>query len=296
MKYFNRMLHSLESQLLSLPTSALSFRLFRAGTYGILLMKMLLLWPELETFYQHVLSQGPNKNFEISKIIFSPTLQNHPNTMWGIACAIILFAVVAKNRRWLAVLVFVIGLNYMALAHFATNTGDAILNFFIFCLMFIKDDFKQNFTNQLMSKATLLILQVNVCFIYFINGYGKILRETWRDGSIMNSVWQIAYYANSSVIPGSFFNANVGFFMAWSVILFELSFSVLIWFKSTRKWLVPLGLLFHIFIGIFLSIPDFSLTMMVAYLLFVDMDKGIRSLKKNGIKKSDFNPETASLN
>lgn len=280
MRYVNRILQSVESHLLNLHSSALSLRLFRIGTYTILLLKMLLIWPELETFYHHVLSQGPTKDFEFSRIIFLPAFQSHPNIVWSVACGIVLLGILAKNRRWLAALVFVIGLNYMLLAHFATNTGDAILNFFIFCLIFIKDDFRQNLTNQLISKATLLILQINLCFIYFINGYGKILLETWRDGSIMQSVWQIAYYANSSVIPSWFFNTNVGFFMAWSVMLFELSFPVFIWFRSARKWLIPLGLLFHIFIGIFLSIPDFGLTMMVAYLLFVDMDRKFRSLKK----------------
>ena len=52
-------------------------------------------------------------------------------------------------------------------------------------------------------------------------------------------------------------------------ILFELAFVVLVWFKKTRIPILIIGIFFHLFIWIVMSLPDFATTMIISYILFL---------------------------
>ena len=280
MKLLQRFLNSVENWLTEVRTSTLSFRFFRIGTYSVLLLKMLFIWPELSTFYKHILSRGPTSEFKVAEFIFLPALYNYPHYVWAVACALVIFAILYKSNRWLSAMVFIVSLNYMSLMSLTTNTGDVLLNFFAFSLIFIQERPKPSTYVKLINIATLLILKINICLMYFVNGYGKIVQQTWRDGTFMQSVWQLNYYANPNLIPTWFTNSTACLVIGWSVMIFEICFPLLIWVAPIRKWLLPTGLLFHTCIGLFLSIPDFALTVMVAYVLFVDMDERVKFFRK----------------
>lgn len=277
MKSRNRLLQQLEGYLALNNKANQNLRWFRIGVYSVLLLKMLLIWPELSLFHQHGWAQHTATGFSLADWFFAPAIQPYYHWLWAVLCGIVTFAIF-KRSRWLAVLVFFISLNYLTVA-VATNAGDAILNFFVFSLLFVTDNAKQGSVAQLLNNGTLLLLKVQLCFVYFLNGYAKIQQLGWRDGSFLVQVWQLEGYANVHLIPSWFFNAALCFGFSWIVMLFELSFPIFIWLKLFRNWFIAIGLIFHIFIAVFLSIPDFSLTMMVAYLLFVDVNK-FSSLKK----------------
>jgi hypothetical protein len=59
------------------------------------------------------------------------------------------------------------------------------------------------------------------------------------------------------------------FVIAWFTILFELNFAILIWIKEFRGFVLLIGVVFHLAIAIFLSLPDFGLIMLIAYLPFL---------------------------
>lgn len=273
-------LEQMEKVLLYNKGGNFNLRWFRRGVYGVLLLKILFIWPELPTFYRYVVgNQSIGTGFSISKLIFSPFFQSSLNVLWLLVCMVIITAIVYAGRRWLAILVFIISLNYMSLSYMAINNGDKLLNFFVFALIFVDERALKGHIAQMINNAVLIILKVNLCVVYFLNGYGKIIQKTWWDGSFMANVWQLEYYVNTSLVPQWFSNPTVCFITAWAVMLFELTFPFGIWHKRLKKWFIPIGLLFHIFIAVFLSLPDFGLTMMVAYLLFVDKTSKVRSLK-----------------
>ena len=56
----------------------------------------------------------------------------------------------------------------------------------------------------------------------------------------------------------------------WGTVLFEVYAPVLFWPRATRKWMLIAGWVLHIGIGLTMGLYIFSLTMMAAYLLFVD--------------------------
>ena len=64
-------------------------------------------------------------------------------------------------------------------------------------------------------------------------------------------------------------NPGLNFILAWLVILFELLFPILVWWRRLRLVMIGIGIVFHIVIWIFLSLPDFGLIMIVAYSIFL---------------------------
>jgi len=279
MKRSSYFLEHMEKVLLYDNAGNFNLRWFRRGVYSVLLLKILFIWPELPAFYQYVESQPTGIGFNLSKFIFLPFFRSSLNALWLLICVVIIVATIYAGRRWLSILVFIISLNYISLCYMAMNNGDKLLNFFVFALIFVDERALKGHVVQMVNNAVLILLKVNLCVVYFLNGYGKIMQKTWWDGSFMAKVWQLDYYVNPSLVPQWFSNPVVCFITAWSVMLFELTFPLGIWHKRLKKWFIPIGLLFHIFIAVFLSLPDFGLTMMVAYLLFVDKTSKVRSLK-----------------
>ena len=69
---------------------------------------------------------------------------------------------------------------------------------------------------------------------------------------------------------GIFDNPAVQLILSWLTILFELAFAVLVWFKKTKIPMLVMGIVFHFFIWIVLSLPDFAAVMIVSYIIFLD--------------------------
>lgn len=292
MNRFQRFLTDTEVVLTNQVGSNAKLYWFRRAVYLVLLLKMLLLWPELKTFYHHVVdAQGMIVRFSFSKVMFWPPFRPFVQLWWCLACVIVAMGMVFAAKRWLSIAVFIISLNYLSLFYFATNSGDKLLNFFVFALIFVNENAVKGQVSWILNNATVLLLKVNICGLYFLNGYGKILKPSWWDGSFMAQVWHLEYYTNFQLVPQWFSNPVICLATSWGVIIFELGFPFLIWNRAFRKWLVPVGLIFHIFIAAFLSLPDFGLTMAAAYLLFVDKIGKVWSLKNDGNKKKRFNPE-----
>lgn len=274
-------LTNVETGLMNQKDSNANLYWFRKAVYLLLLLKMLLVWPELETFYQHVAdAQGMVAGFSFSKLVFLPFFGSFIPLWWGLACVVVAMGVVIPAKRWLSIPIFIISLNYLSLFYLATNSGDKLLNFFVFSLVFVNENAVKQQVGWMLNNATVLLVKINICAVYFLNGYGKILKNSWWDGSFMQQVWQLEYYTNLHLVPQWFSNPIICLITSWLVMFFELGFPFLIWNRAFRKWLVPIGLIFHIFIAAFLSLPDFGLTMAAAYLLFVDKMGKVWSLKK----------------
>lgn len=242
---------------------------FRRCVYSLLLIKMLFIWPEISMFYRHAISVR-NGSFLPHELIFLPVVHNYYKVYWFIACLLVALALFYKKSRGLYIAVFIVSVNYIFVANKATNSGDGLLNFLIFMLIFVRGGATKYSINQMINNVVLILIQVYFCLFYFFNALGKIIQPLWRNGDYFKHAWHLSYYANPAFIPHWFFNPTLQLFTAWSVMLFEFIFPVLIWFKPYRKLLLAIGILFHFGIAILLSLPDFGLTMAIIYILFYD--------------------------
>lgn len=113
---------------------------------------------------------------------------------------------------------------------------------------------------------------IYVCSIYFISGLDKIASESWRSGQAITFIGNLKYMVAPRFADSFPTGAGVKMILSWTVILFELLFSILVWFRTTRLWLLLFGILFHLVIFIVLSLPDFGLIMILSYSIFLSDD------------------------
>ena len=242
---------------------------FRCSAYLLLLIKMLFIWPELSMFYRHAVQINLGSLMP-HRLLFLPIFHEYYNIYWLIASAIVIWALLCRNNILLSIAVFIISNNYILLADKASNGGDALHNFLIFMLIFVQENNVKFSLRQIINNAAIIIIKVHFCLLYIVNAYGKVIHLFWRDGSYFKNLWHLMYYANPNLIPHWFFNPILNVVTAWAVILFEFIFPVLIWFKPYKKTLIFTGLVFHLGISLFLSLPDFGLAMAIVYILFFD--------------------------
>lgn len=126
-----------------------------------------------------------------------------------------------------------------------------------------------------------LFLQWQVILIYLVSGLDKLLSPEWRTGEVFE------YIRHFEVMFNPHFNdvlsiPAVQYVVAWLTIAFELLFGVFVNIKRTRLLILCVGIGFHLFIWLVLSLPDFALVMIISYLIFLTDDdlKRLRLLRR----------------
>jgi hypothetical protein len=106
------------------------------------------------------------------------------------------------------------------------------------------------------------VLQVHLCFVYFIGGLAKCLGSGWWDGS---NLWRSLLRAPFNLFPPDllvhfkYALAPLGI----AICLLEVSYPVFIWLKKTQRiWLVCI-LAMHAAIGLLMGLYLFALGMIV---------------------------------
>ena len=116
----------------------------------------------------------------------------------------------------------------------------------------------------------LVFLQMVV--IYFVNGVYKVFGEQWRDG--VSLYYVLANPAMSRVSYAQFpFPPLLLKALAWTVLVWELSFPLLVAIRWTRTPTLILGILFHLGIWASLELGFFSAYMLTMYLPLVPWER-----------------------
>jgi Vitamin K-dependent gamma-carboxylase len=106
------------------------------------------------------------------------------------------------------------------------------------------------------------VLQINLCFIYFIGGLAKFLGNGWWDGSnLWRSLIRPPFNLVSPEILVRFKYALPA--LGILICLLEVSYPIFIWIKKTRfAWLISI-LAMHAAIGLMMGLYLFALVMIV---------------------------------
>src|SRR5215831_7131008 len=106
------------------------------------------------------------------------------------------------------------------------------------------------------------VLQVHLCFVYFIGGLAKCLGNGWWDGS---NLWRSLIRPPFTIVPP---DVLVRFKYALpvlgiSICLLEVSYPIFIWIKKTRRIWLGCILAMHAAIGLLMGLYLFALVMIV---------------------------------
>ena len=105
------------------------------------------------------------------------------------------------------------------------------------CLRFIFPD---------LSKALLWYLTLQVLSSYFMSGLYKLKQKKWRNGSAVYGFFSSPSYKTPRFFIEKSKNSTVAFFMAWAVIIFELTFPLVLSHPYLTEFYLIAGILFHL--------------------------------------------------
>lgn len=241
--------------------------IFFKGWYLLLILKVLLLGSLFDDLYRVA---------ELNNQIFFPfgVIQD-PIFVKIILIPVLICGLYFRRNYLLSLLIFFLYIPYYRIVHPIVNGSDLVLSSFLFLGIFCNNSpaAKSELTRSLQTlkiAGCILIGQVQIAFMYLTSGWDKLISIEWRNGDAMYNLLHVDFYA-VPWLRETLGNSDAAMLVtvSWMVILFELLFPVLIWFNKTKALILIPGVLFHLFIGLFLSLPDFALTMMWCYILFM---------------------------
>jgi len=106
------------------------------------------------------------------------------------------------------------------------------------------------------------VLQVHLCFVYFIGGLAKFLGNGWWDGS---NLWRSLIRPPTNLLsPDLLVHFKYALpLLGISIFLLEMSYPVFIWSKRTRRIWLGCILAMHAAIGLLMGLYFFALVMIV---------------------------------
>ncbi len=123
------------------------------------------------------------------------------------------------------------------------------------------------YPDTLFSKIGLLYLAVQVIYSYFIAGYIKIIKPTWRQGLALPALLNNSIL-NSGLSFSRFLKKHRRFsqIITFTFLIFEISFPIIIWRPELGIYFLAFGFIFHMLNFILLGLNRFSQMWTVSYL------------------------------
>ena len=245
--------------------------LFCKSLYVFLILKIIFLWPALHD----LVTYSP---FQFTSawryVIYAPIKLAQWNLdVFLIGLVLILIIVLRVGLNYFtSALIFWLSFCISRLTGTMANGSDSILNLFLLLAIGFSDRpaFKApslRSSQSMVSNFVLFLCRIQLALIYLLSGFDKLTSDAWRSGDAIYSIMNLEYFSNPTTT--FYLNESICAVLAWGVILFELGFPFLIWFRRFRFPILAMGICFHIGIIFFLSLPDFGVIMIMTYLLFV---------------------------
>ncbi|WP_084216103.1 HTTM domain-containing protein [Pseudonocardia spinosispora] len=115
----------------------------------------------------------------------------------------------------------------------------------------------------------LRLIQIQLSIIYLSAFAHKISGEQWRNGTAVSYALRIEdmhRFPTPSFITHS---VTITEILTYGTLIVELALGLLIWNRSTRPWVLGLGVLLHLSIEYSIEVGFFSWTILTAYLAFI---------------------------
>lgn len=175
-----------------------------------------------------------------------------------------------SNFIWLKILLWIAVVNIQNFAFAGLSGGDYLLNQFLFFNCFIGSQSTYKFSwlkdvKMILHNISTLSCILLLCIVYVTSGLSKVYNEDWQNGLAINYTLQTKHYS----LP-VFYNSSFPGWINYIVVFFQLTFCLGICFKTIRKYYLFAGLTFHLFIFIVMGLFNFSVIMLIPYLLLFD--------------------------
>jgi len=245
--------------------------IFCKSLYSFLILKIIFLWPVL----QEMVKYSPYKFVSWrSHFFYAPIKLAQANLDLFLVAGLVLLAIalVVRVNYFTALLICWLSFCLTRLTGFLASGSEQVLNLFLLLSLFLsqrpvlKTETLRS-AQVIISNFAFLLCRIQLALIYAVSGVDKLFSKAWRSGDAVYSIMHLEFFFNP-VIPVDL-NEWMYKILAWAVILFELSFPILIWYRRFRLPFLILGVIFHLGIFFFLSLPDFGVVMILTYTIFL---------------------------
>lgn len=265
---------------------AVSITVFCKSLYAFLFVKILFLWPVLPDVQRYLPVEFKSS---LQHFVYAPIkIAHYDLTLFLVVLLVLLvIAIVLRLNYVTATLVFWFSFSLSCLARPVGNGSDYVLNVFLFLSIFLPvvpafkpDGFR--YGQRSISNFVFLLCRIQFCLIYLMSGFDKLTSPAWQSGDAVYSITRLDYFINPHItMPDS---KTLYVLLAWMIILFELLFPVLVWFRRLRVAVLAMGVIFHLVIIFGLSLPDFGLLMILLYSLFIPFRKTAVQLPASNLR------------
>jgi hypothetical protein len=216
------------------------------------------------------------KPFTFVNLFDLPYLVYAIQQKWLVIATIILMGMISVaglllTRSWVLtdLLLWISALNIHNVIYPALTGGDILLNQFLFfgSFMYLEPSRGGSVSRNIIHRLACLAVMIQVCLLYFYSGLAKLQDAEWTSGRAVGIITQIRHYSLDILIRHPM-TSWLSFILTWTVLGYQLLFSVLVWVPRIKRPLIVSGLLLHMYIALVMGITGFGFMMLSAYVLF----------------------------
>lgn len=208
-----------------------------------------------------------------------------PRVLWmvhGIGLIVLVLFTVGLCTRVTAVLALAAVLSYIHRAPMIAGPFESVLSMLLLylCLApcgryFSVDAYRKGSPNaerhvtpSVAATVSVRLMQVHLALLYLMFGLSKLAGETWWAGE---AVWWLIARTESRLVDFTGLHDSIYLINLWThaVVVYELTFAVLIWRPLARPILLLISLLMWGSLALLTGLISFSAIMLIANLCFV---------------------------
>ena len=175
-----------------------------------------------------------------------------------IGCIYLLF----KRSFIVALVIWVLYLNLYNIGYLTMNSGDMITgNIMLFLAILSYRPGSPSFRN-----LVLWLLRLQVIIIYLVSFLYKLEGSDWLKGEALYLISKNNVFG-SSLLNG--FPSGLLTFMTYMVLIHQMLFPILIWFRKLKLGVMILGMIIHLGVALYMGMPAFGWIMIIVYIPFV---------------------------
>jgi len=265
-------------------------KLLTKAVYLVLLVNTLLLLPAAAQIWgpDAYMLQVPAYQSSVNQVIALLYLDGvAPFYGWFVAGQIIflLLGLTGRFPRITALFIWFFTINLFSKAIELSNGGYNLMAILTLYFVAMNGNSARWSPNRLSGQLRILIsnlsfyaVRVQVAILYATAGLYKITGAYWLEGSALEYVLRLPEYSTPWVMNNL---TSIEWLMVtgnYFVLIYQLAFPIMIWFRKVRFPVIWIGTIFHMGIAFVVGIPDFAFMVIASYFAFYPEETATRIL------------------
>ena len=284
------------------PTNLSQCGIFRIAYASLLLINILVWWPDLERWF----GEHGVLGYEASRTVIDPDtwtlfawLPKTDGVLWG--CYLLLIGhtfllLVGLFTRFQAACVFVWFTSFQHRNLLLFDGEDYLFRILAFLLIFLPagnywslDRLRPSMRRLSVRRLCwhpvwpLRLAQIQITLVYVSTVWEKLRGADWLDGLAAYYVSRLDDVFGRFPVPSIFLESLfVMKLLTWAVLAVECVLPIGLWFKETRRWAICLGVALHLALEYTMNLFLFHWLMITCLILFIEgtlIRQGLAAIK-----------------